>query len=121
MGNVPIGSDRFRAIAQIRDGVKSLVEASDLSKADLKLLSGIATAVNELERSFTGRKSTAFATRPRGRNGGAKERLTEAEQRRLVSMYEAGETVSKVCQEFGVTRGTVYRYLRKHGAVTEAV
>ncbi|WP_404841898.1 helix-turn-helix domain-containing protein [Burkholderia contaminans] len=31
-------------------------------------------------------------------------------------MYGAGEKVSKVCQEFGVTRGTVYRYLHKHGS-----
>lgn len=118
----PADRDRLSAIEQLRRGATRLADAPDLSKADVKLLSGIVAAIDKLERNFNGSIPPATSLpRPRGRNGGAKERLSEADQKRLLSMYGAGEKVSKVCQEFGVTRGTVYRYLHKHGVIAEAV
>ncbi|ACD21682.1 helix-turn-helix domain-containing protein [Paraburkholderia phytofirmans] len=57
------------------------------------------------------------SSRPRGRSGGKKECLSETEQAQLVRMYLAGMTGQKIAGHFGVARGTVYRYLEKHGAV----
>ena len=56
-------------------------------------------------------------SRPRGRNGGKKESLSDAEQAQLVRMYLTGMTGQQIASHFGVVRGTVYRYLEKHGAV----
>ncbi|WP_223821138.1 hypothetical protein [Burkholderia contaminans] len=50
-----------------------LADAPDLSKADVKLLSGIVAAIDKLERNFSGSIPPATSLpRPRGRNGGPK-------------------------------------------------
>lgn len=64
-------------------------------------------------------KAGLQAARDQGKTGGARERLTEEEQERLVCMYGDGThvTVNSIAEKFTITRATVYRYLRKHGAL----
>jgi DNA invertase Pin-like site-specific DNA recombinase len=100
-------------------GLSSLSEAIDTSTPGGKMLFHVMGALAEFERSLISErtKTGLNAARARGRNGGAKESLSEQEQKRLVSMYQAGDTVLDVSKRFGITRGTVYRYLHKFEAV----
>lgn len=56
--------------------------------------------------------------RPRGREGGKKERLSDEQQADLVRSYQLGTAVAELCEKFGIARGTAYRYLNKHSVVS---
>ena len=52
--------------------------------------------------------------------GGAKDRLIEAAQRRLLADGVAGVTIASVAREAGVTRPTVYRHFRDRSELLES-
>lgn len=101
-------------------GLSSLSEAIDTSTPSGRMLFHVMGALAEFERSLMVERTMTglHAARARGRKGGAKETLSPQEQKRLVSMYAAGDSVLDVGKQFGITRGTVYRYLHKFGAVS---
>lgn len=54
------------------------------------------------------------AARARGRTGGRKAKLTDAQAKEVRRMYEAKEkTVAEIGALFGITRESVYRYLKQ--------
>jgi Arc/MetJ-type ribon-helix-helix transcriptional regulator len=76
--------------------------------------------VRELIRERT--KAGLAAARARGRKGGRRFDLSKTQVRLAqVAMQNRDTKVSELCQELGVTRSTLYRYvgpsgeLRKHG------
>ncbi len=57
------------------------------------------------------------AARARGRKGGRKAKLTDAQAAEVRRMYDAREkTVKEIGELFGITRESVYRYVGKKAA-----
>lgn len=73
-----------------------------------------------LARFWSKEQSSASraSPRPRGREGGKKERLSDEQQADLVRSYQRGTAVAELCAKFGIARGTAYRYLNKYSAVS---
>ena len=62
-----------------------------------------------LERSAAGRE----AARARGRLGGRPAKLTKEDIELLKTLVENGTPIKTVAEKWGVTRATVYRYLKQ--------
>ena len=89
-----------------------------------KLIFGIFASLAEFERELIRERTKAglAAARARGRKGGRKFALNKAQVRLAQAAMGRKETrVSELCEELGVTRPTLYRYvgpdgsLRQHG------
>lgn len=97
----------------------------DTTTAGGKLIFGIFAALAEFERELIRERTRAglAAARARGRKGGRRFDLTKAQVRLAQAAMQNRDTkVSELCEELGVTRSTLYRYvgpsgeLRDHGA-----
>ena len=96
----------------------------DTTTASGKLIFGIFASLSEFERELI-RESTKAgldAARARGRKGGRKFSMTKAKVRLAqIAMKERETSVANLCNELGITRSTLYRYvgpngeLRNHG------
>lgn len=102
--------------------VQSIYESIDTCPLDRKCTHALLHAFLGVESSLAREQAVTQlnSARARGRNGGAKERLSAQQQARLVRSYAEGESVQALGKKFGITRATVYRYLHKHGAVANA-
>ncbi len=96
----------------------------DTTTASGKLIFGIFASLAEFERELIRERTKAGldAARARGRKGGRKFSMTKAKVRLAqVAMKERETSVASLCNELGITRATLYRYvgpsgeLRKHG------
>lgn len=96
----------------------------DTTTASGKLVFGIFAALAEFERELISERTRAglTAARVRGRSGGRRFALTKSQVRLAqAAMGKKETTVSELCDELGVTRVTLYRYvgpdgkLRDHG------
>ena len=96
----------------------------DTTTASGKLVFGIFAALAEFERELIRERTLAGlqAARARGRKGGRKFSLSKAQVRLAQAAMRNRDTkVSEICEELGVTRVTLYRYvgpdgeLRNHG------
>ncbi len=96
----------------------------DTTTAAGKLVFGIFAALAEFERELIRERTIAGlnAARARGKKGGRKHNLTKGQVRLAqASMQSRDTSVSELCQELGVSRQTLYRYvgpkgeLRDHG------
>lgn len=84
-----------------------------------KLVYSIIAAVAEMERDLLIERTNSglAAARARGRSGGRKREFSLAAVRKAQEQYDKGEmTVSEIAKLAGVSRQTLYRYL-KIGAV----
>ena len=97
----------------------------DTTTASGKLVFGIFAALAEFERELIRERTVAGlqAARARGRKGGRKFGLSKAQVRLAqAAMKDRTTSISQLCQELGIARGTLYRYvsptgeLREHGA-----
>jgi DNA invertase Pin-like site-specific DNA recombinase len=80
-----------------------------------KAMFTIAAAFAELERDLIQMRTNEglAAARARGRVGGRKAKLTDAQAVEVKKMYEAREkTVAEIGELFGITRESVYRYVK---------
>lgn len=96
----------------------------DTTTASGKLIFGIFASLAEFERELIRERTKAGldAARARGRKGGRKFSMTKAKVRLAqIAMKERETSVANLCNELGITRSTLYRYvgpngeLRKHG------
>lgn len=76
--------------------------------------------VAEFEREIIRERTNAglAAARARGRTGGRKAGLSEDAKRKAriaQSYYEEGMTVNKIAKNLGISKATLYRYLRYRG------
>ena len=105
--------DRVTTLDARQVGFRSLMESMDTTTCGGRLVFHMFGALAEFERGI-GRERTKAglaAARARGRVGGRKRQVTEeqaAEMRALLAAPNA--SVRAVCERFGRSRSTVYRY-----------
>jgi DNA invertase Pin-like site-specific DNA recombinase len=94
----------------------------DTTTASGKLVFGIFAALAEFERELIRERTLAGlqAARARGRKGGRKFSLSKAQVRLAQAAMRHRDTkVSEICEELGVTRVTLYRYVSPSGELRE--
>lgn len=92
----------------------------DTTTAAGKLVFGIFASLAEFERELIRERTIAGlkASRVRGRKGGRRFRLTKNQVRFLQATMQNKETnVGDLCQELGVSRQTLYRYVSPEGGL----
>lgn len=94
----------------------------DTTTASGKLVFGIFAALAEFERELIRERTLAGlqAARARGRKGGRKFSLSKTQVRLAqAAMRNRDSKVSEICEELGVTRVTLYRYVSPDGELRE--
>ncbi|WP_457572829.1 recombinase family protein [Desulfolithobacter sp.] len=94
----------------------SLTEGMDTSTPGGKMIFHIFGALGEFERDLIRERTNAGlqAARARGRVGGRKNKLTPAQVKTLLSMYESKQyTTRQIRETFGISQPTLYRYIRE--------
>jgi DNA invertase Pin-like site-specific DNA recombinase len=88
----------------------------DTTTASGKLVFGIFAALAEFERELISERTKAGLASARGRVGGRKLQLTKNQIRMAqVSMKNNDTSVAELCQELGISRQTLYRYVGPKG------
>ncbi len=97
-------------------GFKSLTESMDTTTNNGKFIFHIFGALAEFERNLIRERTRAglAAARARGRKGGRPHALDDKERVMVVKLYNSREhSVAEICQTMGISRPTLYSYLRK--------
>lgn len=108
------------ALADLTDrgiGLRSLREGVDTStptgRAIVQIMSSIAEL--ELELGKERRVASREARVSRGLPATRPPKLPVGQQEILVRLYQSGEPVAELCGMFGVSRATVFRYVKRAG------
>ncbi len=97
-------------------GFKSITESMDTTTNNGKLIFHIFGALAEFERNLIRERTQAglASARARGRMGGRPHALDDKDKKTAVKMYNTKEhSVGEICQTMGISRPTLYNYLRK--------
>jgi DNA invertase Pin-like site-specific DNA recombinase len=100
-------------------GFQSLQESIDTTTSGGRLILHIFGALAEFERNLIRERTKAGldAARARGRKGGRPKALDEKKTQLAYQLYdERKRTVKEICQILGVSKPTLYAYLRSRGA-----
>lgn len=102
-------------------GIRSINDAIDTTTPQGRLFFNISASFAEFERDLIRErtKSGLEAARARGRKGGRRQGMTkEAEQKAILAetYYKEGKMgVNQIAKEIGVSKMTLYKYLRYRG------
>ena len=109
----------IEVVAQLAErgiGFKSLTEQIDTTTPGGKLIFHVFGALAEFERDVIRERTHAglAAARARGRLGGRPRKLADAKQLELArTLNDGGQTdIATICQTLGISRATLYRYLK---------
>lgn len=94
----------------------------DTSTAAGKLVFGIFASLAEFERELIRERTIAGlkSARARGKKGGRKFQLTKNQVRfAQTSMQNRDTNISDLCEELGISRQTLYRYVSPEGELRE--
>ena len=106
--------DRVTTLDARQVGFRSLTEAMDTTTCGGRLVFHLFGALAEFERGIIRERSKAglAAARARGRVGGRPRQVTDAEAAEMRALLAApGASVRSVCERFGRSRSTIYRYV----------
>jgi DNA invertase Pin-like site-specific DNA recombinase len=94
----------------------SLTETIDTSTPTGRLMFHMIAAFGEFERNLIKERSTAglTAARERGRIGGRRYKLSQAQQKRLIGLYCADVPIRNIQEQIGISKPCIYSYLRIH-------
>ena len=104
-------------------GLQSLQESIDTTTSSGKLVFHLFAALAEFERNLIRERTNAglAAARARGRLGGRKKSLNKKERKKVVEMYDRrNHTVQEICKMRGITKPTLYAYIREERAMQKA-
>ncbi|TVM12618.1 transposon DNA-invertase, partial [Oceanidesulfovibrio indonesiensis] len=96
-------------------GFRSLQEAIDTTTPGGKLVFHIFSALAEFERNIIQERTRAGleAARARGRKGGRPKKLSPQKRELALKLYhEKEKTVAEICELVGVSKPTLYDYLK---------
>lgn len=81
------------------------------------MLIAVFAALYEIERQLVSERTKAGLAKARaqGKRIGHPEYLNERDLKLLVTLYKEGVPVSRIAYRLGVSRATIYRYMRKLG------
>lgn len=102
-------------------GFKSLKESLDTTTTGGRLIFHVFASIAEFERDIIRERTMAGleAARARGKRGGRKPVMDEKKVALASAMLKDGSnSVTDVCEALGVSRATLYRYLRPDGTPT---
>ena len=97
-------------------GLQSLQEAIDTTSPSGKLTFHLFAALAEFERQLIQERTQAGlrAARARGRLGGRPKTLTAGKRQRAVQLYHEKQlTVKEICEMMGISKPTLYAYVRQ--------
>ena len=97
-------------------GLRSLQEVIDTTSPSGKLTFHIFAALAEFERQLIQERTQAGlrAARARGRVGGRPKALAASKRQRAVQLYQAKQlTVKEICEMMGISKPTLYAYVRQ--------
>jgi DNA invertase Pin-like site-specific DNA recombinase len=97
-------------------GVRSLQENIDTTSSGGKLIFHIFGALAEFERNLIRERTKAglAAARARGRKGGRPQALDSKKKEVLFQLYgERKQSINEICNILGISKPTLYNYLRK--------
>ena len=100
-------------------GFQSIQEAIDTTTSSGRLVSHIFGALAEFERNLIRERTHAGleAARARGRKGGRPKALNTKKIELLYELYDSKKhTVKEICEMMGISKPTLYSYLRERGA-----
>ena len=103
--------------------LQSLHENIDTSTSTGKLVFHIFGALAEFERNLIRERTMAglAAARARGKKGGRKKSLTPDKRKIVVKLYNEKEmTVDTICRSMGISKPTLYSYVREAQKSTPA-
>ncbi|SKF72975.1 resolvase domain-containing protein [Mycobacteroides abscessus subsp. abscessus] len=101
-------TERGIALRSMREGVDT---STPTGRAVVQIMSSIAEL--ELELGKERRQASREARTARGLPATRPPKLDVAQQERLTRLYQSGEPVAELCGMFGVSRATVFRYVRQ--------
>ena len=108
--------DRVRELEERGIEFRSLREGFDTATSGGRLVFHVFGALAEFERALIRERTSAglAAARARGRKGGRKKALTDAQVGQMrVLARDSNITVGEICQTFGVSRNTFYRHVHE--------
>jgi len=108
--------DLVNEMEQRKIGLRSLTESMDTNTSGGKLIFHIFGALSEFERNLIRERTQAglAAARARGRKGGRPLALDDKKREITVRLYNEREhTVKEICEIMGISKPTLYSYLRK--------
>jgi DNA invertase Pin-like site-specific DNA recombinase len=100
-------------------GLQSLQESIDTTTSGGKLIFHIFSALAEFERNLIRERTQAglVAARARGRIGGRPKLLNAKKKEWLYRLYdEKKHSIQEICELAGMSKSTLYAYLRKREA-----
>ncbi|QCR22861.1 recombinase family protein [Pontibacter sp. SGAir0037] len=96
--------------------LKSLQEAIDTSTATGRLVFHIFASMAEFEKNLIKERTMAglSAARARGRKGGRPPKVSPEKKELAIRLYnEKQHTVDKICTMIGITKPTLYSYIKQ--------
>ena len=86
------------------------------------IIVGLLSILYDLERQLISERTKAGLERARreGKKIGRKFKLSERDVRELVRMYREGVPIARIARRLGVSRQTVYNYLKRKNVLRQS-
>ena len=106
--------ERGVVVVSVREG---WLEEAMRSEIVRPIIVAVFATLYELERKMISERTKAglARARARGKHIGRKPKLGDRDVKELLRLYEEGVPIKRIADRLGVSRATIYRYLKKLG------